>query len=532
MLDHNFVFADLSTDDVGVAQDFYSNVFGWQYTIDDNYSVAHFQGKETSGLYETPQKFKEMKMPSFWMSYVQVENMEAKVEQARNLGGIVELVDDNRAIGKVALIRDPLGAGFTIYEGNALNSRYDNEENALIWNELFISDFAKVKSFYEGFFNWRLEHEGLGRYFIINASGKKIGAISEVSNEIKGEKEYWSVFFGVKDVQQTKEKALQNNGSLIYEDGTTTVLADPFGAFFHLTPIQKQSTMSISGTPTSSTFKWKAIVGLLLIVVILATNWHWLWGILFAFWVFSDLRSGYTHLLEPIHRTTNPFLYWIIVAVWGLLGFYSAASYVNPDWLYTSETFSDEANAEDAVQSQTHNVVTLPAGEESPTSRSGANNPTANTLSFSTQKMTDEYFVGIETALSGNVTEDEQYLQQMWQYFETNDISTVIENINDERVFLVYADFKQNLNTYTKVLLGYKVENIGKVYEGLSALTVPASEFAVFESTGDSDSELFIAKTWGDIASTNLIKPKKHAVEIYTFDENNEVIEAEIWIEL
>ena len=154
MQENQFVFADLSTYDLNIARAFYSDVFQWIYDdADPEYLIAEYRGKQISGLYETPQKFKDMMMPSFWMSYIQVANIDDIVENAKILGGIIELVDKDLPIGKVALIRDPLGAGFTAYEGSLLNSRVENETNSLIWNELFISDFSKVKTFYEELFN-------------------------------------------------------------------------------------------------------------------------------------------------------------------------------------------------------------------------------------------------------------------------------------------------------------------------------------------------------------------------------------------
>ncbi|MEL7120404.1 MAG: VOC family protein [Bacteroidota bacterium] len=238
MKPNNFIFADLSTYDLATAQNFYSRVFDWNFVTEDNaYFIATHQGKEIIGLYETPKKFQEMKMPSFWMSYIQVNSVDQTVEQARALGGIIEVVENN-AIGKVALIRDPLGAGFTVYEGNQLNSRTSNETNSLVWNELFISDFSKIESFYKGIFNWEIKASNQpNRHFIYNQKNEQIGAIQEVSKAVKGKYEYWGIFFGVKSIADTKQKVLSNGGTLIYEDKAFTSMSDSFGAFFHLVKV-------------------------------------------------------------------------------------------------------------------------------------------------------------------------------------------------------------------------------------------------------------------------------------------------------
>jgi predicted enzyme related to lactoylglutathione lyase len=329
MIENNFVFADLSTFDEKVATNFYTQVFDWQFHTDGGYHLAHAKGKEICGLYETPAKFKAMNMPSFWMSYIRVEHVEETVEKARQLGGIIELVDLNQAIGKIALIRDPMGAGFTIYEGTALNSRYEDTANALVWNELFVSDFSRVKLFYEGILQWKFKAKQDNRYVILNSKEKEIGAIQEISNDIKGNKEYWAVYFGVEDIAQAKATVLSNKGTLLYEDESSTMLADPFGAFFYVAPIQKSSSSSLNPSAQTASFSWKAALGLLLIVISLVTNWSWIWGFFFAFWVYSDVKSGYTHLFEPIYKKTNPVMYWVIVFTWAALGALSVAYYSN-----------------------------------------------------------------------------------------------------------------------------------------------------------------------------------------------------------
>ena len=328
-----FIFSDLSTYDLDVAKQFYSKVFDWDFEYTgDGYHMSYYANKEVSGLYETPKKFKNMNMPSFWMSYIQVENIDKTIENAKKLGGIIELVDKDQPIGKVALIRDPLGAGFTVYEGTFLNARYENQINALVWNELFVSDFSKVKSFYQGLFNWSFKTVESNRYLIQVNNSDTIGAVQEVSNAVKGEKEYWGVFFGVDSLDKVKQRVIDNGGKLIYEDPSITALADPFDAFFHIVPLQKQKALDLESSSRSNGIRWKVILGLALIVLSIFSGWHWLWGLFFGIWVFLDLRSGHTHLMEPISKKTDPILYWIVVSVWTVLGVYSLAYYLWPHW--------------------------------------------------------------------------------------------------------------------------------------------------------------------------------------------------------
>ncbi|MEM8897357.1 MAG: hypothetical protein AAGC85_04600, partial [Bacteroidota bacterium] len=206
-------------------------------------------------------------------------------------------------------------------------ARTANTENSLVWNELFISDVQKVKGFYEGIFNWTIKGGVDGRYDILDSKGEKISAIQEISNEIKGKYEYWAVYFGVKDPNVVKEKVIANGGSLLYKAEFFTSLADPFGAFFHVIPLGETSENGPESEKSTHTH-WKAWMGVGLILAGLLMDWHWLWGIFFLLWALSDLRSGVTYLFEPIHKKTNPLLYWLILMIWLGLSVYSIFSYV------------------------------------------------------------------------------------------------------------------------------------------------------------------------------------------------------------
>lgn len=79
-------------------------------------------------------------------------------------------------------------------------------------------------------------------------------------------------------------------------------------------------------------FKWRSILGLILIYLAMWFNWQWAWGILFLFWVIPDLNSGVTHFLEPIEKKENPILFWIIIVSWILMSLLSFLAFFYPEW--------------------------------------------------------------------------------------------------------------------------------------------------------------------------------------------------------
>lgn len=237
MKPNNIIFSDLSTYTPKETMAFYEDIFGWKYhNTGEDYFLAYMGNQEIVGLYETPDRFKQMRMPHFWMTYIQVNNVNETVGKARELGGIIEAEADMPGFGKVALIRDPQGAGFTIYEGgNLKNTRTENQPNTLIWNELHVSDTSKIIPFYEGIFNWKFVEKDKNHFEVCNNNQEHIADVLKVPNEYKGKYEYWVSTFGVENLKITKDKIQQKGGNIIIEEENRIMVTDDSGqAFFYI----------------------------------------------------------------------------------------------------------------------------------------------------------------------------------------------------------------------------------------------------------------------------------------------------------
>ncbi len=232
---NNIIFADLSTYTPKKTIAFYEAVFGWNYYNEDGYYTAYAGNKQVTGLYETPDKFKQMRMPHFWMTYIHVADLPATVEKAKALGGIIEMVDETNAIGPVALIRDPQGAGFTIYSGNLLNTRTEGEKNTLIWNELHVSNMEKIIPFYQGIFDWSFHKGEKNQYHIYTSNEIHVADAQNITNDFKGKYEYWVCTFGVPNLKETHKTILQNGGTIVSNEGKRMLFTDNSGeAFFYV----------------------------------------------------------------------------------------------------------------------------------------------------------------------------------------------------------------------------------------------------------------------------------------------------------
>jgi len=329
MPNNPFIWADLSTFDLKQAKQFYNRCFHWNYQQGDNYATCQpKQGGYTAGIYPMPEKFVKIGMPSFWMSYIQVDDINQTAALAKANGGRVEVEPTADQGGLISLIRDPSGAGFTCYQGEAIGAATrQNLHGQVCWNTLHVSNLDTVQPFYENVFGWHIKvnkQQQLFDVYLTASSNQVIANICVTDNSIKGDKEYWGVYFAVNDVQQTSQVIKQNGGETMQAEtlgNTETMLAiDPSRAAFYL--IKAQSNNQIKTAKAKHPFKWRAVAGMLLMTISFVTEISWILGLFFLYWVLPDIKSKTTYFMELVSYRSNPILYCIIIGVWIFLSVY------------------------------------------------------------------------------------------------------------------------------------------------------------------------------------------------------------------
>jgi hypothetical protein len=116
-----FSWFELMTTDVAAAKQFYTQLFGW--TTEEmpmetgSYNTITVDGEQVAGIIGTPPEAEGT--PPMWSLYVTVDDVDATVKQAVELGGkiIVEPRDIPQA-GRFSVIEDPQGAVFQIMSYN------------------------------------------------------------------------------------------------------------------------------------------------------------------------------------------------------------------------------------------------------------------------------------------------------------------------------------------------------------------------------------------------------------------------------
>ena len=111
---------DLTVADAPRIRDFYHEVAGWSVSTVpmgdyDDYNMLDAEGAPVAGVCHA--QGVNTGLPSHWLMYITVNDIESRVERARELGGeILRDVTGMGAVGRYAVIRDPADAVFALFE--------------------------------------------------------------------------------------------------------------------------------------------------------------------------------------------------------------------------------------------------------------------------------------------------------------------------------------------------------------------------------------------------------------------------------
>lgn len=112
----HFHWNELLAHDVERAKRFYADTVGWSYLsmptdTGDNYWVAKIDDKPVAGIFPLDKPGFE-DMPERWMSYLAVDDVDARVTKAVAAGAkLMRPIFDVRGVGRIALLTEPGGAG-------------------------------------------------------------------------------------------------------------------------------------------------------------------------------------------------------------------------------------------------------------------------------------------------------------------------------------------------------------------------------------------------------------------------------------
>lgn len=242
----SFCWIELATTDGPGAKKFYSELFGWE--AQDNpvgpdmvYTMLKLNGKDVGALYQKGEMMKDV--PTHWASYISVTSADETVAKAQSLGGtIMKEAFDVMDVGRMAVITDPTGATFCIWEPKKHKGvGVKGEPNSLCWNELLTKDTARAIDFYGKLFGWTADTHGAPMAYTEFRNGEThAGGMMEIAPQMGPMPPHWGIYFAVDDCDASAQKATSLGAQTIVPPmdienvGRFSTIRDPQGAVFSI----------------------------------------------------------------------------------------------------------------------------------------------------------------------------------------------------------------------------------------------------------------------------------------------------------
>jgi predicted enzyme related to lactoylglutathione lyase len=231
---------DLGVPDLDRALTFYGSVFGWEFDVGPEeygrYTTCLLRGRRVTAL----SAMHDPGAGCFWNVYLATPDCDRTAERAREAGGtLLSEPMDVMDQGRMAIVRDPVGAQFGLWEGRAhTGAQVVNEPGALIRNDLVTPDPGPARKFYAAVFDFTLEGNPAMPQadftFLRRPDGHEVGGIMGAP----GSTSAWSTTFEVAGTDEAVQRALDAGGSsegakdFLY--GRLATITDPFGAEFSI----------------------------------------------------------------------------------------------------------------------------------------------------------------------------------------------------------------------------------------------------------------------------------------------------------
>jgi uncharacterized protein len=251
-------WVDTLQPDPDAATAFYGGLFGWEFEgpgempghPPGRYLLARLRGRDVAGIGAQPSPSD----PAAWSTYVTVDSADEAAQQAERAGGKVLVAGfDAQPAGRMAVLEDPTGAFFCVWEPHQRSgAQLVNEPGSWSMSQLATPDPDAAARFYGTLFGWTTEtfDMGDGTIWMFRLPGYVGGEPEQpVSREVIAAMlpagdgpAAWSVDFRVADAEAAANRAQELGGKAIvpvfdHAVGRTAVVADAQGAAFSVSEV-------------------------------------------------------------------------------------------------------------------------------------------------------------------------------------------------------------------------------------------------------------------------------------------------------
>ncbi|MBO9499492.1 MAG: VOC family protein [Novosphingobium sp.] len=229
------IWYELMTPDAAAVIPFYKSVGGWNIQQDGNMmpngseyrTIQRADGGNLGGLLKLTEGMVAGGAKPGWLAYFHVEDVDAAVAKAQDLGATVPMPAVSMGAGRMAMLSDPQGAPFYVMkpvppadQPDAKSDVFDvKKAGHCRWMQLDTTDAPAANEFYKALFGWSTENTmpmgPAGDYRFIEAGGVPIGAFNPMIRE--GQHPAWQLYLGVDDIERAKGAVLAHGGEVTHD---------------------------------------------------------------------------------------------------------------------------------------------------------------------------------------------------------------------------------------------------------------------------------------------------------------------------
>ncbi len=237
----SWVWYDLLTHDSPMVQQFYAELFGWEFVSDPNggpYTSVVHRGAPIAGIFEVDELDEEVSRAR-WVPYVSVADVDAAVAIAQGQGG--EVYADARELndrGQIAVLGDPQGAVFGVVRSPTGDPPdVPAAPGDFLWNELWTRNVQDAVDFYHtlvGYSHVVIDFPGSGDYDVLQAEDRPRAGVLELPFE--DVLPNWLPYVLVDDPSAVAARVDELGGRVLlgpHEElrgGSVAIITDPSGA--------------------------------------------------------------------------------------------------------------------------------------------------------------------------------------------------------------------------------------------------------------------------------------------------------------
>ncbi|WP_214102795.1 VOC family protein [Acrocarpospora catenulata] len=243
-------WADVGVAELAAAEEFYRRLFGWEFEPRGRtHSTALLRGQPVAGLGPARDG-----TPA-WTTHLAVDDLDETVKVAVDAGGRVvagpdQVFDEGREQGWGAVLADPAGAAFGVWEERDFpGAAVTGLPGSFCWHELAVREVTEAAAFYGQVFGWNartaplLHGDGSYTEFDLRryrGGRETVAGMVEMTGVWPPQiPPHWMIYFAVADCLAAADLVEELGGSVEVPPfqlptGRTTVVADPQGAVLSL----------------------------------------------------------------------------------------------------------------------------------------------------------------------------------------------------------------------------------------------------------------------------------------------------------